>query len=462
MPNNRFAELDRKVAGLIHTSREPMNNLEVLCDDFGSRFSGTPEERMAADFIADQFRSYGLESVRLESYPYAGWSRGQATLRVVAPFEKEIDCISLPYCPAGRWESEMTDVGMGTPADFERLGASIPSTLVVASSRSPHGFGRWIHRKEKFDRAVLAGADAFIFVSETGGLGPETGSLQNDRAAPIPGISIRYEDGAFLQRMTRRHGRLRLSLETTDINEPRTSWNVVGEIKGNSAPDEIIVLGSHYDGHDIAQGAVDPASGMVVVMEVARVLASAAKGKLDRTLRFVGWGTEEIGLIGSHRYVDAHADELDRIRFYLNLDSAGCPGRKGIVIHEWPELVPFFEEACQETALEAPVGQHISPSSDHFPFFLAGVPSAGMGDPFGAPKGRGYGHTRFDTVDKVNLADLRCASDLAARMTLRVSQSKEFPASRRDGTAVQQIIDSAPTLEGYRVGLEIDRWLAGR
>jgi hypothetical protein len=165
-------------------------------------------------------------------------------------------------------------------------------------------------------------------------------------------------------------------------------------------------------------------------------LASAAKGKLDRTLRFVGWGTEEIGLIGSHRYVDAHADELDRIRFYLNLDSAGCPGRKGIVIHEWPELVPFFEEACQETALEAPVGQHISPSSDHFPFFLA--------------------------VDKVNLADLRCASDLAARMTLRVSQSKEFPASRRDGTAVQQIIDSAPTLEGYRVGLEIDRWLAGR
>ena len=72
-----------------------------------------------------------------------------------------------------------------------------------------------MHRKEKYERAVLGGASVFIFVSEHAGVGPETGSLQNDSPAPIPGISICKEDGAFLLRLAERYGEVRLRVCTT-------------------------------------------------------------------------------------------------------------------------------------------------------------------------------------------------------------------------------------------------------
>ena len=70
--------------------------------------------------------------------------------------------------------------------EYEALGDTAANTLVMAKSASPPDLGRWVHRKEKFERAVLAGASGFIFVSEHPGVGPETGSLQNNRPAPIP------------------------------------------------------------------------------------------------------------------------------------------------------------------------------------------------------------------------------------------------------------------------------------
>ncbi|MCZ6680450.1 MAG: aminopeptidase, partial [Candidatus Poribacteria bacterium] len=228
--NNPYLELDRQIVGDIYTSREVMDNLTVLCDDFGARFAGTPEERQAAEFIAETFTRYGLKDVRLQSYPYAGWSRGQATLEIVEPIRKSIHCISLPYCPANEVTAELVSVGYGSPAEYEKLGEKIAGNVVMAGSASPPDLGRWVHRKEKYERAVLGGARVFIFVSESPGVGPETGSLQNDKPAPIPGISICKEDGEFLLRLIERKGKVRLKLRTTDVNEPRTSWNVVADL----------------------------------------------------------------------------------------------------------------------------------------------------------------------------------------------------------------------------------------
>jgi Zn-dependent M28 family amino/carboxypeptidase len=426
----------------------------VLCDEFGSRFAGTPEERKAADFIAETFRRYGLNDVRLESYTYAGWSRGAATLEITEPIQKPLHCISLPYCPANEVTAELMSAGYGSPAEYEKLGDAA-GRIVMADSASPHGLGRWVHRKEKFERAVLGGASAFIFVSESPGVGPETGSLQNDRAAPIPGISVCYEDGLFLKRLMERNGRVVLKLRTTDVNEPRTSWNVVADLRGNEHPEQMVILGCHYDGHDISQGAVDPASGMVVVMEAARVLAQHGSDALQRTVRFIGYGTEEIGLIGSRRYADAHESELDDVRFVLNLDAAGGGSRKGIALHHCSDAEEFFKQAAKEMSAEMPVGHKMNAYSDHYPFFLKGVPCASMGDPESAPHGRGFGHTAYDTLDKVELVKLREASAVAARIALRVANADEFPAKRRNPEEVQHIIDTDPDLEGVRVAREL-------
>ena len=452
---NPYLQIDQQMVGDIYTSREVMDNLTVLCDDFGSRFAGTPDERRAADFICETFDRYGLKDAQLESYSYAGWSRGAATLEIVEPIQRSLHCISLPYCPTDDTTAELISVGYGSPSEYEDLGDEMNGRIVMAASASPPDLGRWVHRKEKYERSVLGGASAFIFISESPGVGPETGSLQNDRPAPIPGISVCKEDGEFLTRLMERKGTVKLHLHTTDVNEPRTSWNIVADLPGKENPDEMVILGCHYDGHDISQGAVDPASGMVLVIEAARVLALYAGEQLKRTVRFIGFGTEEIGLTGAFRYADAHEGELDSVRFMYNLDAAGGSSRKGVVLHRWQDLAPFFRDAAKELEADIPVGQHMHPYSDHFPFVLKGVPTGHMGDPDAPPSGRGYGHTAYDTLDKVELENLRKGSATAARLALRIANADEFPAERRNAEAVQTLLDTDPGLEGYRVSLEL-------
>ena len=108
---------------------------------------------------------------------------------------------------------------------------------------------------------------------------------------------------------------------------------------------------------------------MVSVIEAARVLSAYTADSLKRTVRFIAFGTEEIGLTGAFRYVNTHADELDNVRFMLNMDAAGGASRKGIVLHQWQKLQPFFEEAAGQLNAEVPVGQKVHSYSDHFPFF---------------------------------------------------------------------------------------------
>lgn len=195
---NPFLEIDQPMLGDIHTASDQMDNLTVLCDDFGSRFGGTEGERSAAQLFVDLFKSYGLKKVRREPYTYASWSRGATTLELVSPVKKEIPCIALPYCPSATIETEMVDVGDGAPDDFDAMGRRMRGKLVMATSRPPLGLGRNVHRSEKYARSALGGASGFIFMNHYDGLGPATGSIADNREALMPGISVSKEWGSYL------------------------------------------------------------------------------------------------------------------------------------------------------------------------------------------------------------------------------------------------------------------------
>lgn len=438
---NPYLNLDQKIVGDIYTSTEAMDNLSKLCDDFGSRFGGTEGERLAADFIQSKFEEYGLKDVHREEIEYLGWTRGEASLEIVEPIQKSLPCISLPHSPPVDMEAVIIDMEDGAPADFDSRADEIRGKIVMTTSVfEPKDTKRWVHRNEKYGRSLLAGAAGFIFVNHYPGYGPATGGIGLlGKAGPIPGLSIAKEDGAFIKRLIERKGPVTVRIKTSDSLAPATSWNIIGELPGDQHPDEIVLLGSHYDGHDISQGAVDPASGVAAVLETARVLARLT-APLPRTLRFVAWGVEEIGLLGSKAYVEAHAHELKNIRFYLNMDACGGDSPKDINLHAWPELGEIFARYQKEMALDFAIGQTFHDASDHFPFLLEGVTTGGIEAVRKTRSGRGYGHTWYDTLDKVDQTNVRNAASLAARLALRIASEEDWPASSRDKEAVTELL----------------------
>jgi len=459
---NPHISIDQQILGDIYSSRAAMDNLITLCDDFGSRFGGTAGEKLAAEFIKAKFEEYGLSNVHLEPFDYLGWQRGEVRLEIISPIQKEIPCITLPHSPPVDMEGEIFDIGEGAPKDFEKVGEEINGKFLMTNSvLYPKGIKRWVHRNEKYGRSLLAGAVGFIFVNHYPGYGPATGGIgYKGNAGPIPGISISKEDGAFIERLTKRKGAVKIRLKSSDKLAPATSWNIIGDLLGTEKPDDIIMLGCHYDGHDISQGASDPASGVVSVLEVARVLGKYAQ--LPRTIRFSLWGVEEIGLLGSNAYVRAHAPELYKIRFYLNMDGAGGMPSKDINLHAWDKLESTFESYREEMAQDFAIGQTFHSASDHYPFLLEGVVTGGIESVQTTLKGRGYGHTKFDMVDKVSLRGLRDASSIAARIALRVARADTWPVSQRDAESVEELINQPPRDEVQAYSKQLDAYFKER
>jgi Zn-dependent M28 family amino/carboxypeptidase len=238
-----------------------------------------------------------------------------------------------------------------------------------------------------------------------------------------------------------REGEVKLRIKTTDRNMDVTTYNVIADVTGTSRSKDYVAVGSHYDGHDISQGAEDPASGTVTVMEIARNL-SMVRQKLKRRVRCICFGAEEIGLYGSYNYTAMHEDEMAACRFMLNLDSGGSKGKKGVILHDFPELEPFMQQCAAEMKAELPYYQRVSPYSDHWPFFLRSVPCGSGGDPetIRTSMGRGFGHSMFDTVDKVDLEYLRLAAANYSRFLFRVANADKWDAKRKTQKEIQDFI----------------------
>ncbi|HEX8088204.1 MAG TPA: M28 family peptidase, partial [Blastocatellia bacterium] len=114
--------------------------------------------------------------------------------------------------------------------------------------------------------------------------------------------------------------RLKLSFDWS----MKTLYDVIAKIEGSAYPDEWIIYGNHHDAW--VNGADDPTSGMVTVMEVGRSLGELMKQgwRPKRTIIMCAWDGEEEGLLGSTEWVETHAEELkQKAVAYLNSDSTG-------------------------------------------------------------------------------------------------------------------------------------------
>jgi N-acetylated-alpha-linked acidic dipeptidase len=101
-----------------------------------------------------------------------------------------------------------------------------------------------------------------------------------------------------------------------------TAYDVVATLRGSERPDEWVIRGNHHDAW--VNGAADPVSGLVALLEEARAVGALAKDgfRPRRTMVYAAWDGEEEGLIGSTEFVEAHLDELRaKAVAYINTDA---------------------------------------------------------------------------------------------------------------------------------------------
>ena len=243
---------------------------------------------------------------------------------------------------------------------------------------------------------------------------------------------------------------LRLSAQIDVVQQKKTGRNVIARLAtGASANTPALIIGAHID-HlgrgetsgslatdkekgQVHYGADDNASGVAALLEVAKLLtAKQKKGllKAKRDIIFAAWSGEELGLIGSHNYVNALAKKTGsktiekKVAAYLNMDMVGRYRGKlslfGIGSSSiWPELIE---------RVNAPIGLTITTSRDSYlptdatTFYLKGVPIlhafTGTHEDYSTPR---------DTAEKVNVSGLAAIASLIEGVGVQLARMPSSP-----------------------------------
>lgn len=401
--------------GRTFTSTAGWDHLEDLVD-LEDRMAGTEGERRGAELTRDALSKAGARNARLEEFPIQGWERGSSEIRAGETVQ---NCISLPRSPSEEASGELIDLGYGLPEEFEET--DIEGKIVMTRSDVPNHFDRYIHRREKYYYAVSGGAAAFVYRNHVEGCLPPTGSVgtEEDPIGDIPAVGVSSEVGA---RLARRFDGAELTVSVDAAIAETTSQNVHAEMGPDT--DEVIFVTGHIDAHDIAEGAADNGAGTAMVVEIANALTER---ELETRVEFVVYGAEEVGLVGSEHHA-ANADH-DSIKAIVNSDGVVRGRTLEFFTHGFPELETAAESVANRFHHPIKTIPRMGPHSDHWPFVKWGVPGYHVMSDTGE-QGRGWGHTFADTLDKVDIRDLREQAVVLTELVVDLSRESETVAHR--------------------------------
>ncbi|MEY9215442.1 M20/M25/M40 family metallo-hydrolase [Thermobifida halotolerans] len=406
--------------------REHMRNLSTIAEyNGGNRATGTPGYDVAAKYVINELRRAGYRVTR-DHYSFDEWvEHSDAVLAQTAPETREFavgeDFSSMSYSGAGDVTAPAVPVdAAGTDSGCEADDfADFPSGAIAVLKRGTCTFETKVANAAE---AGAAGAVIFNHGDSPADTGPINGTLSNPAAIPAVGASV--EVGEVLLAAGED---LRLRLRVDAAVETSRSYNVIAETRGGDR-DNVVVVGAHLDGVPDGPGINDNGSGVATVLAVAEQLPRL--GRPENKVRFAFWGSEEVGLVGSTRYVESLDDrELERIALYLNFDMLGSNNYARLVYDGRNELpgsvpAPSGSGAIQKTfedyfAAEGLVTEptEFSGRSDYRAFMLAGIPSGGLFsgadgvkteqqvEYYGGVAGEQYDpfyHTADDTFDNIN------------------------------------------------------------
>ncbi len=422
-------------------------NLRVLCDQIGGRITGSPAMKRAVAWAREAFRQAGVSAVHTESFTVPNsWSEGASRAEVLDPARFPVRVASAGWSPAtnGTLETEVISGGRGEDGDVARLGAAARGKIVLVRSDTLNSFHDMAIEQRRGTvatrEAEKAGAAAVLLMStRPRGLLYRHINVIDGRLDKLPVAVAAREEAQRILRLLEAGQRVRMRLSLPNqTGGPVETENVVAEIPGREIPGEVVILGAHLDSWDLGTGCLDNACNAAMVIDVARALA-ATRPRPRRTVRFVLFGAEEQGLLGSKAYVERHRQELERVVAVLVHD-IGVGRISGYSLGGRRELESPVAEALAPVASRGPTSHTTDAffGTDHFDFLLQGIPTlvANQDTSDYIPN---Y-HAASDTFDKVDLAELRNQAAIAAVLAYNLADRPERLARRQTRAEVEQLL----------------------
>lgn len=309
-----YQEPASRLIGAALASDEAWQRLAYIGDTFGNRLSGSPNLDAAIKWAVEEMQRDGLENVHTEAVKIPHWVRGKESLEIVGPIPQPLVMLGLGNSvgtPASGVEADLLIL-----KSFEELDAARDRVRgrIVLFNVPFTNYGETVKFRTAGPSRVAALGGVAMLVRSVGPAGlrtPHTGTLVYADGQPqIPAAAVTTEDAARLQRMVDRGTpvRLKLAMEAHVLPDA-DSANVVGEIRGRERPDEVVVIGGHFDSWDVGTGSTDDAGGCVVTWEALRLM-KRLNLRPRRTVRVVLWTNEENGGRGGQGYRDRHQAEL--------------------------------------------------------------------------------------------------------------------------------------------------------
>ena len=464
-----------------------LKNVAYLASDaMKGRGAGSPELDQAAEYIASQFRLWGLKPAG-DDHTYFQTFEVTTGIRIGAENELQIsgtnlkineDFVPIAFSNTAEAEGPVVFAGYGITAPElhydDYRGVDVNGKIVVVLRHEPQE----LDPKSPFDGTNLTGHATFIskainakqhgahgivFITDPNNhsaepdkIGAATQGTDSEEAGipavhakrdlimqafkgagkDLSAIQKKIDESLASQSFEMPAVTVRIATEVTRIKKPIR--NVMASISGTDSilQNEWVVVGAHYD-HlglgdrnslapsqigQIHHGADDNASGTSGVLELAR-LAAENRHSLNRSILFMAFAGEEIGLRGSSYFVNHPNIPLAKVMGMINMDMIGRVNNDRVFVEgvgTARDFKPWLEELNQRVGLKLDYSNSGYGASDHMSFNIKKIPVvfffSGLHSDY---------HKPSDTSDKINAAGAVKVLSLAYMMMDRMATTQE-------------------------------------
>ncbi|MDH7453316.1 M28 family peptidase [Luteimonas composti] len=295
------------------------NVVESLTTEVGPRLAGSEADARAVAWAQAKFEELGYDRVWIEPVTFPKWERRSESAQVLGVNAQPLLVTALGGSPGGTVEAgivrfDSLDALKAAPAgSLEGKIAFVDYRMERARDGSGYSHGSAVRGRGPSE-AIRKGAVGFLMRSAgtSAHRVANTGITRFDEGlSPVPSAALSLPDADQLARLLAQGPvRVRISLDCGWDGE-YTSHNVIGEITGREAPQEVVLLGAHLDSWDLGTGAIDDASGIGITMAAGHLVRQLPQ-RPRRSIRVVAFANEEQGLLGGREYARRHATDVAR------------------------------------------------------------------------------------------------------------------------------------------------------